>query len=70
MEGVRVDECIEADALRRGLKRLARNLGEAADRIPPHHSPRSLVESSLSLALGLAAAAEDLYRRLCSGGEA
>ncbi|MCE4602919.1 MAG: hypothetical protein F7B18_07040 [Desulfurococcales archaeon] len=69
MEGVRVDECLEIDALRRGLRRITRTLGEAVDRIPPHHSPRSLVESSLGLALGLSTMAEDLYRRLCSSGE-
>ncbi|MEB3860972.1 MAG: hypothetical protein GSR84_01975 [Desulfurococcales archaeon] len=69
MERVRLDECLELDALRRGLRRITRTLGEAVDRIPPHHSPRSLVETSLSLALGLSTTAEDLYRRLCSGGE-
>ncbi len=65
MERVRIDECIELDALRRGLRRLERNLSEAVDRIPPHLSPRSLVENSLNLTLGLVNAAEDLYRRIC-----
>lgn len=62
LEGVRVDDCILIDTLRRGLHRIYRGLSEAADRIPPHTSGRGLVESSLELSISLINIAEELSK--------
>ena len=53
MEGVRVDYCMEVEALARGLRKITRDLAEAVDRTPHTISSRHLIESALDLAEGL-----------------
>jgi len=69
LEGIRLDACEAARTLERGLRRLAVQLHEAAERTPPTITSRQILEDTARLSQGLQAVAHSLLEECgCTGG--
>jgi len=69
LERVRLDTCEAVRTLERGLRRLAVQLHEAAERTPPTVTSRQMLEDSARLSQGLQAVAHALLQECgCTGG--